>query len=238
MSTPAVGILGGTSLLGSTLFEGAEPRNVVTPHGAVTVRLTADVAFVQRHGEAPFVPPHRINHHANIAAFKKLGIQNIAAVNSTGSLREDWPPGTRVVPVDYFNLFNPPTYFDEAMTFTVPGLDAGMREALLDAARALGHEVYNGGVYTQVQGPILETPAEIRFLATVGDLVGMTMAHEAILARELALNYATLCLIDNYANGIADTALALSHIDEARAENLAVAESILKEVIQQFPAGA
>ena len=64
------------------------------------------------------------------------------------------------------------------------------------------------------------------------------MAHEAILARELALNYATLCLIDNYANGIADTALALSHIDEARAENLAVAESILKEVIQQFPAGA
>lgn len=228
----SLGILAGTSLLGSQLFAGATQQLHQTRYGEVDACHLGEVVFVQRHGVAPHRPPHKISHHANIALFADLGIERVVALNSTGSLREDWTPGTLVVPNDYFNLFNPPTFFDQEMRFTVPKLDGNVRQALAAAAEATDSPVVSQGVYVQVQGPILETPAEVRFLATLGDLVGMTMAHEAILAAELGLQYASLCLVDNFANGIANVALDLAAIDQARANNLVAATAILNYLIK------
>ena len=60
----------------------------------------------------------------------------------------------------------------------------------------------DGGVYWQTIGPRFETPAEIRLIAAHADLVGMTIASECIVAGELGLAYAAVCVVDNLANGI------------------------------------
>ena len=229
-----IAIIGGTSLLESAVFANVPETTLETAYGPVVARQNEDLLFVQRHGPPPHTPPHRINHHANIDAIAQAGIRDIIAVNSTGSLKADLPPGELVVPDDYFKLFNVPTFYEDTMKFTVPGLGEAVRQRLVDTARELRIPVRDGGVYCHVRGPILETPAEIRFLATIGDVVGMTMAHEAILARERDLEYASVCMIDNYANGIGGRRLTLEQIDDTRAANLDAIERLLTAVLAEY----
>ncbi len=226
-----IGILGGTSLMESSLFSDCTETTITTLYGDAVAFVGDGFAFIQRHGRPADTPPHRINHHANIAAFRDHGATAIVAVNSTGSLKQAIPPGSLVVPDDYFNLVDPPTFFDEKMTFTVPSLDASVRRRIIDTIADLGFDCVSGGVYFQVQGPILETPAEIRFASGIGDVIGMTMAREAILACELGLAYASVCMVDNYANGIAEKPLTLDDIDVHRSRNLGRLEAIIKRLI-------
>ena len=81
-----------------------------------------------------------------------------------------------------------------------------MRDTWRDASST---PIVDGGVYVQTIGPRFETPAEIRFFATVGDVVGMTVAAECVLAKEAGLAYAAVCMIDNMANGLDDVGLSL-----------------------------
>ena len=73
---------------------------------------------------------------------------------------------------------------------------------MIEAWRASGQAPRDGGVYWQTRGPRFETPAEIRLIAAHADVVGMTIASECIVAGELGLDYAALCVVDNLANGI------------------------------------
>lgn len=74
------------------------------------------------------------------------------------------------------------------------------------------------GSYVQTPGPRLETRAEVRALAAGADLVGMTVASEATLARETGMEIAALCTVDNYAHGIADESPTYEHLLERSAE--------------------
>ena len=67
-----------------------------------------------------------------------------------------------------------------------------------------GEKAGDGGVYWQTIGPRFETPAEIRMIAPHADLVGMTIASECVIAGELGLEYAAICVVDNLANGLAE----------------------------------
>jgi 5'-methylthioinosine phosphorylase len=79
------------------------------------------------------------------------------------------------------------------------------RHKVLAAARVTGARVVDGGCYGATQGPRLETRAEIARMKRDGcDLVGMTGMPEAVLARELGLNYACLALVANHAAGCGD----------------------------------
>ena len=76
--------------------------------------------------------------------------------------------------------------FDDMRGHSIPGFDEPWRQALLSAWRAAtATPIVDGGVYVQMNGPRFETPAEIRFLATIGDVVGMTIAAECIVAKEV-----------------------------------------------------
>lgn len=231
---PTLAIIGGTSFIGSSLFASLEECGVTTPYGEAQVFRGSRFCYLQRHGKNANTPPHRINYHANLAAIRDMGITDIIAVNSTGSLDATIPPGTLLVPHDYFNLFHVPTFFDGQMKFTVPGLDSQLRAWIVATARKHDLELRDGGVYVQVQGPSLETPAEIAFIKQIGQVVGMTMAKEAILARELGLRYASICMVDNYANGIAATPLTLEEIDARRGDNLGRLERFLGIIIHEY----
>jgi 5'-methylthioadenosine phosphorylase len=126
------------------------------------------------------IPPHRINHRANLSAFKELGVSMIIGINSVGSLKPEIPPKTLVIPHDYINLWGVQTLFDDEIRHITPGLNEDLRQLILMVAKKRKIEVTGEGVYIQTRGPRLETRAEIHLLRNFGEVVGMTMGNEAI----------------------------------------------------------
>ncbi len=171
-----------------------------------------------RHGPGHTIPPHHINHKANLHAMKDAEVDRVVSTSSVGSLKKHIRPGGLIVPDDYICPWEIPTY-DEGVIHVTPQLDPSLRLLLLEAARATGVPVHERGVYVQTAGPRLETKAEVRMFREFGDVVGMTMASEATLARELDLPYASLCTVDNYCHGIVDEPLTHDQIVAGQHEN-------------------
>jgi 5'-methylthioadenosine phosphorylase len=82
-----------------------------------------------------------------------------------------------------------------------------------------GQAPRDGGVYWQARGPRFETPAEIRLMAAHADVVGMTIATECVVAGELGLDYAALCVVDNLANGLAAEEVSTAGMEADRLIN-------------------
>jgi 5'-methylthioadenosine phosphorylase len=199
------------------------PATEVTVAGrAVVVRDGGGVVALGRHGPDRRVPAHRVDHHAHLDALARLGCDRVLALASTGSLRPDWEVGTVVAPDDFFAPWATPSRYEDLRGHAVPGFDATWRKEVLAAWRAsTTTPVVDGGVYVQTTGPRFETPAEIRFFTTVGDLIGMTVASECVLAREHGLAYAAVCVVDNLANGLRPTPLTVAEFEAGVAANRA-----------------
>ncbi|MBF0456105.1 MAG: MTAP family purine nucleoside phosphorylase [Magnetococcales bacterium] len=208
MHISKLAIIGGTSLLESDLFKGGTPITVDTPYGSVTLLSRGETLFLQRHGLESYTPPHQINHHANLKALQMAGASHILSVGSVGGMRPETPPGRVLIPDDFFAPNLAPTFFEDAQGHQPPGFNLPWRRALLALWQqsALPSPI-DGGVYWQTTGPRFETPAEISFYQPHVHVVGMTVASETILAGELNLPLAALCMIDNYANGVSDETL-------------------------------
>jgi 5'-methylthioadenosine phosphorylase len=159
-----------------------------------------NVFFIKRHKNC--TPPHKIDHKANLQKIKKAGITKIVGVCSVGSLKPRIVPGTLLLPDDYINLYNIDTIHHKIAVHIVPSLDHKLRELLIKSARKLKIKTINHGVYYQTRGPRFETKAEIKMISKFADVVGMTMSNEATLAQEMGLDYAAICIVDNYANGV------------------------------------
>jgi purine nucleoside phosphorylase len=233
-----LGIIAGGSFSPKGM-EVAEKRTVETPFGRPSHHFTigtlkgTDMAFLPRHGPEG-IPPHRINHRANIYALKKLGVTEVVGVNSVGSLREELSPGSIVIPHDYLNPWEILTFYEHQAVHITPVLDAGLRERLIRAATVSGIDVSPEGIYIQTIGPRLETKAEIAMLRGFGDVVGMTMAHEATLCQEVGLAYASICSVDNYCHGIIDTPLTAEEIIQRAGENVATINTIVIQVMEEM----
>ncbi len=220
-------------MLRSPAFTDWAEGTVNTPYGPVTFREKDGWVFLQRHGHPP-LPPHRINHRANVWAIHSLGAESVISLNSTGSLKTELGPGTFVLPDDFFSPWSIPTFFDETMRFTVPSMDDNLRERLYDLCRGLSVNAVNGGIYVQTTGPRLETPAEVRALQAMGgDVVGMTMASEATLCIEQGIPYAGLCSVDNFCNGIAPIPLAVDEIESNSRRAGETFERIVAELLSR-----
>jgi 5'-methylthioadenosine phosphorylase len=210
-----VAFLSGTSIVNSTRFAAWAVRTIATRFGTVTYRQDGEFVLINRHGDGFPLPPHAINHRANIRALADLDYRDVLSLNSVGSLNPELPPGTLVSCGDYVGLQQgPATFFDTELKGGAPGI-ANNLIPLLVAKLAPEFEVKTGMVYVQMRGPRFETKAEIRIIKDWGDVIGMTAAHEADLCVEAGLHYNSLALVDNYANGLAGT-----EIDFARFQHL------------------
>ena len=85
---------------------------------------------------------------------------------------------------------------------SAPGFDPRWRGEVIEAWPGRWSGPRDGGVYWQTRGPRFETPAEIRLIAAHADVVRTTIASECIVAGQLGLDYAALCVVDNLANGV------------------------------------
>jgi len=212
-----------------------------TGPGSEQLRAAAggqDAEVLLRHGEpgGPYVPPHLIDHEANLRPLRAAGCDRVLAVCSVGSLKEEIAVGSLVCPDDFIALQLGITTFDDARGHMPPGFDGEWRERVLAASRSAGAPFADGGVYWQTIGPRFETPAEIRLLAAHADLVGMTMASECVVAGELGLSYAALCAVDNLANGVGDAPLEVGELEATRASNAARLAEALETLLPELAA--
>ena len=223
-----IGVMGGTGLLKLDAVPGATEAGwstvrtdhvgVDTPFGEVGLRcLTlrraneeAELVFIQRHyGQGGItVPPHRINHRANLRAFVDAGVDVVLAVCSVGTLTAGLPPGRVGVAADAIDLTGVSTTFhDEDAVFTsmAHAFDEGLTNRavqVLRSAQDLEEHADLLVTYWLTQGPQFETPSEIDAIERLGgQVVGMTMPREAKLAAEVGLPYLALCIAANWAAG-------------------------------------
>jgi len=238
-----VAIIGGSGL--ETLLEDAEQIRVGTPYGLPPPISTGEVgeksvAFLPRHGVHHSIPPHKVNYRANIYALFEMGVKRIVATNAVGAINVDFKPGDLVVPHDLvdFTKFRQLTFYDDA---PVTHVDMSqpfcpeVRALLIEMMKKRGVQVWNRAVLVCTEGPRFETPAEIEMFRRLGcDVVGMTVASEAVLARELEMCYATVCFVSNMAAGIQQQ-LTAHEVAEVAKEKIPIIQQVLRETIKHLP---
>jgi 5'-methylthioadenosine phosphorylase len=176
-------------------------------------------AIVQRHEDGGYLLPHEIDHAATLRALVEQGCDRVLAIGSVGSLDAELPVGALLCPDDFVALHLGLSTFSDERAHRAHRFDPAWRADVIEAWRASGGELRDGGVYWQAIGPRFETPAEIRLMAAHADVVGMTIAAECIVAAELGLAYAAVCVVDNLANGIGPGPLEIIELEAARAAN-------------------
>lgn len=206
-------VIGGTGFYEVDGFELVDRREIDTPFGPPSAPLTVcraadggEALFLPRHGEGHRLLPSEVNYRANVWALKAAGARQVFAVSACGSLREEIKPGDFVCPSQYFDF----TRGRRESTFFGGGLAAHvsmahcacpiLSAALRDAAAKEGATLHSDATFAAVEGPRLGSRAESFFLrdAVRADIVGMTCAPEAFLAREAQLSYATLAVATDY----------------------------------------
>ena len=150
----------------------------------------------------------------------EAGCDRVLALGSVGGLQPELGPGTFVCPDDFIALGAGPAAFDDERAHSVPRFDRSWRRRVVLAWRdRAGSQIVDGGVYWQARGPRLETPAEIRLMASHAQLVGMTIASECVAACDLGLAYAAICVVENLANGVGEHELTTEELLAGRAAN-------------------
>jgi len=207
---PRLAIIGGSGLEG--ILQGSLLIRIGTPYGpAPPITLgkigKEEIAFLPRHGLKHDLPPHKVNYRGNLYALKQLGVERIIATNAVGSINSEYAPGDLAIPEDIIDMTKTrnTTFFDGT---PVTHVDLSqpycpeIRVAMIEASKHAKSKTWTNSVLVATEGPRYETPAEIRMLGILGgDIVGMTGAPEAFLARELQMCYSTLCFISNRAAG-------------------------------------
>jgi 5'-methylthioadenosine phosphorylase len=241
-----IGVIGGSGLY--RLAASASSRAISTPYGdpsdsvAVSVIGEVEVAFLPRHGRGHTIPPHRINHRANIWALHALGVRRVIAPAAVGSLRVDMAPGDVVICdqfIDHTGSRHQTTFFDGPEVAHAAMADpycAELRPMAADACRSAGFTTHDRGTVAVVTGPRFSTRAESRrFRADGSDVVNMTQFPEVALARELGLCYVNVSLVTDYDIGVDDLpehAAVTQHEVMARfAEHTAALRAALEQLV-------
>ncbi|MDD4862258.1 MAG: MTAP family purine nucleoside phosphorylase [Smithellaceae bacterium] len=230
-----VGVISGAFVMEkSDLIRQGGKRRIRNQYGDALVVENDRIVFILRHGDDPddYILPHRINHHANLQALQDLGVTCVIGINSTGSLKTNLRPGMIVIPDDFITLAATPSIYHNKAVHITPSLNEAVRQKLITAAHDCNLDVVETGTYWQVAGPRLETRAEIRMMSHFADIVGMTMAHEAVAALELGLPYASACSIDNFGNGLVEKPLGMEEIIAGTRKNADMMMRLLKQYIQ------
>ncbi len=230
-----VGVLAGTMMMErSDLIQKGNRQRIKNQYGEALTMVTDQMVFIVRHGDDPaeYILPHKINHHANLQALKDLGVTDVIGINSTGSLKKNLHPGMIVIPDDFITLTATPTIHQNKAVHITPSLNESVRQKLIAAARDCNLDVVETGTYWQVTGPRLETRAEIRMMANFADVVGMTMANEAVIALEMGLPYASACSIDNFGNGLVEKPLSMEEIIAGTRKNADMMMRLLEQYVK------
>jgi 5'-methylthioadenosine phosphorylase len=207
-----IGIFGGSGFY--SFLDSVETVELDTPYGKPSAPVALGevggkrVAFIPRHGTRHELPPHRIPYRANLWALRELGVRRIVGPCASGALRTDLALGEFVVCDQFVDRTSgrADTFYDGPETTHVSAADPycpELRRLLVETAAELGIPARDGGTVVVIQGPRFSTRAESQWFQQAGwDVINMTAYPEGILARELALCYATIAMVTDYDVGL------------------------------------
>lgn len=208
-----IGIIGGSGLDNPDILENAKDIDADTPYGKPSSLLKCgkikgiDVVLIARHGREHTIPPTKVNFRANIHALKSAGCTHIIATTAVGSLREEIGRGhlviidqfidfTRHRQITFHESFEPhkPAHCPMAEPFSTE-----MRNILIETCRELKIFCHEKGTVITIEGPRFSTKAESKMFRIWGaDIINMSIAPEAMLAKEAGIPYAAVAMSTDY----------------------------------------
>lgn len=207
-----VGIIGGSGLDDPNLIGKFEEKDVDTPYGKPSSIVTCgkisgiEVCIIARHGKKHEITPTNVNNRANIYALGKLGCTHILATTAVGSLKEKIERADFVI-LDQFIDFTKHrkiTFYDDFkqgvkhISLADP-FSVFLRKIIISAADELGIKYHAKGTVVTIEGPRFSTRAESNMFRQFGaDVINMSTAPEAILAKEAGLEYAAIAMSTDY----------------------------------------
>ncbi len=221
----------------------AFPRSTAIGHaGQMVIGKAGDVPVAAMQGRAHLYEGYSAQEVAfPIRVFGRMGIRAVILTNAAGGINLTYKQGALVVISDHINLqgTNPlagPN--DDRFGVRFPDMthayDKSYRALAREEARKLGMNLHEG-VYVALLGPSYETPAEIRYLRTIGaDLVGMSTAFEVIAARHVGIKVLAISCVTNMAAGILDQPLSHEEVMETGERVRSSFEALLRAVLPRI----
>ena len=243
-----VGIIGGSGFYQMDGLNELRRIEVETPfglpsHAVVVGKIDGQsVAFLPRHGVGHPLLPSEINVRANIYALKSLGVEWLIGVSAVGSLREEIEPRHFVIPDQLYDHTKnrTSTFFGDGIVAHVGFADPFcpiLGQCIYQSAKRVGATIHSGGTYICMEGPAFSTLAESNLYRKFGfDVIGMTAAPEAKLAREAEMSYAVLACSTDYDCWHEDhETVTTEMIIENLLANVETAKQIVRSAIQNLP---
>ncbi len=245
--TIKLGIIGGSGLYQMEGLEDIQTHEVQTPYGKPSTPVTVGtleglpVGFIARHGKGHTIPPTEINYRANIYALKALGAEKVLSISACGSLREDYAPGEIVIAnqVVDFTSKRENSFFGDGLVAHISVANPfcpEFSEQILDASRNTQAQVKIGGSAVTIEGPRFSTRAESQLFRQWGiDLIGMTTATEAFLAREAEMCYSVMFHVTDYdVWHKTEEPVSVEQVFQIIQQNTDHAKAIVREVAKNF----
>ena len=187
------------------------PRSTAVGHaGTLVVGTLSGIPLAAMQGRVHLYEGYSAQQVAfPVRVFGRMGVRALVLTNAAGGINPEYGRGALVVIRDHINLQgqNPLSgpnddRFGPRFPDMTDCYNPHLRKFAIDEAARLGGDIYEG-VYAALSGPSYETPAEIRYLRTIGaDLVGMSTVPEVIAARHLDLDVLAISCVTNMAAGM------------------------------------
>lgn len=183
------------------------PMPTVEGHpGSLLVGRVAGAHVVAMQGRFHYYEGYSMNELTfPLRVMAGMGVKTLIATCAVGGIRPLFNQGDLALVTDHINLMgdNPliggtgdlPRFVDMSEAYS-----PGLRKVLREAAEEIGVDLKEG-IYAAVAGPSYETPAEVRFLSEFADFVGMSLAPEVIVGRQLGMEISAVAVITNAHNG-------------------------------------
>jgi 5'-methylthioadenosine phosphorylase len=230
-----LGIIGGSGLYKIEGITLRKTKKVQTPFGKpsdsykIGALSDSEIVFLPRHGGQHTIPPHKVN------------VERIISISAVGGIRPQLRPGAIVVPDQIIDMTSnrQSTFHEEDnavhIDFTEPYCPE-MRRSIIKASKTKGIDIRESGTYVCVNGPRLETRAEIQFFSRIGaDIVGMTAMPEAALAREAEVCFGGISVVTNYAAGVKEKRMIANEVGEVMKAVMVNLGAFLEEILHAIP---
>jgi purine-nucleoside phosphorylase len=219
------------------------PRSTAIGHaGQLVIGHAADIPVAVMQGRVHLYEGYSPQQVAfPMRVFGRMGIRSVILTNAAGGINLTYKQGALVLISDHINLqgSNPLVGAnDDRFGVRFPDMTHAYsklyRDIAKEEARNLGMTLHEG-VYAALLGPSYETPAEIRYLRTIGaDLVGMSTVFEVIAARHMSINVLAISCVTNMAAGILDQPLSHQEVMETGERVRSSFEALLRAILPRI----
>ena len=240
-----IGIIGGSGLYKMGILDNTEEIDVNTPFGTPSDKITfgkiggVEVAFLPRHGKGHEIAPHKVNYRANIFAMKECGVEYLISTAAVGSLKKELKRCDFVIADQLIDRTAKriTTFFEDGIVAHISFADPfckTLSDLAYKTAKEEGVDVHRG-TYICIEGPQFSTRAESNLYRSWNvDVIGMTLAPEAKLAREAEICLCGILTVTDYDCWYQDEDVNIQSVLENLKNNDKNLANIIKKLIPKI----